>query len=850
MSCNGCVTSLTSLLLLTLAFGQGATDASFSEVPVNEPFQVVMPSRNHTSMLPVAEGLSLLSRHHGPISVIAVVGPYHSGKSFLLNSLLGETGVFSIGRRTSPETMGIWLCRTSLHASDGSEVWLMDSEGFFGPGVAESYDAKIFTIASLLGGHLVYNTVKVIDQQAVNLLEMLARRAQLFRTRTSMETTSIDTPEFLSVRSFPPLTWVVEDFVQELPEEHAWDADPATSWLKAYLSDANNASHAGGVHQGEEVHILAKLYSSLKVQTLFLPATEKSQLQDLSNIRWDAVHPEFKKELAALKTHLLENLQARAFENKPMTGDTLNRALRFILQGLQKGKFHELPSLWATWTQQVAEMSVQDADTWFSDLLSSIDTGPDPVAVSEFNAKVEEARERSVQFYTELLRDFEVRPDISELQKRMAVGFGHKLILYHERVQRWVGEKMAELKDQHNSFLMQTELPCDPSWLRKKGEERSRDAVRLFGGTLEAFGTRGKPPKHGRAAGMPVFAQDPTSQLNSDLNNMLGAREHENEREILHLFKMSVKAADEAVDGELRLTGDRLLGSAGLQELRTLVGHRCWQAFEERLDKQQWLKNTSHYKTQRALVQTETLEARMNRFATANDRRLGEHFRLAEGRCTDSYKTRRENLVMPVAENELFAEHRKLAISIREMLEEQGREIMDTEAFRGALRRLVGHLDEGLLQVKQKNVELWKVHSDEATRCALRENHFAEKKCSLFCFFNKVPMVHREASRKNLLGCLSRSGTGGRMSASMQNQVFEDWYNKDLAHDVAMVWSNFYICIGTPVIGLIVLLVCTGGCGCCRPYQRYSSNPWVHQAQGQTFGHAGRFGNAPVWTTR
>ena len=82
----------------------------------------------------------------------------------------------------------------------------MDSEGFFGPGVAESYDAKVFTIATLLGGHLVYNTVKIIDQQAVNLLEMLARRAQLFRTRTSKEQANLETPEFLSVRSFPPLT--------------------------------------------------------------------------------------------------------------------------------------------------------------------------------------------------------------------------------------------------------------------------------------------------------------------------------------------------------------------------------------------------------------------------------------------------------------------------------------------------------------------------------------------------------------------------------------------------------------------------------------------------------------------
>ncbi|CAK0857594.1 unnamed protein product [Prorocentrum cordatum] len=164
-------------------------------------------------MVPMTENLQAIAQHKGSISVVAVVGPYHSGKSFLLNALVEQAKVFSIGRKTSPETMGIWLCRTSMKASDGSEVWLMDSEGFFGPGVSESYDAKVFTIASLIGAHLVYNTVKIIDQQAVNLLEMLARRAQLFRTKSSAEQSNVgvQTPEFLSVRNFPPLTWVVED---------------------------------------------------------------------------------------------------------------------------------------------------------------------------------------------------------------------------------------------------------------------------------------------------------------------------------------------------------------------------------------------------------------------------------------------------------------------------------------------------------------------------------------------------------------------------------------------------------------------------------------------------------------
>jgi len=793
---------------------------SVLEVPFNEPFQVVRPTANHTSMLPVPEGLARLSRHQGSISIVSVVGPYHSGKSFLLNALLGNTQVFSIGRRTSPETMGIWLCRTNLQASDGSEVWLMDSEGFFGPGVAESYDAKIFTIASLLGGHLVYNTVKIIDQQAVNLLEMLARRAQLFRTRSSTEPTRVDTPEFLSVRSFPPLTWVVEDFVQELPEEHAKDEDPATSWLKSYLSQGNGTSGAGG----EEVHILSRLYSDVKVHTLFLPATSKPELQDLSRLEWDGLTPEFKQEITELKSHILNNLQARMFEGEPMTGRTLDRSLRFIVQGLQRGMFHELPSLWSTWTNQVAEMSLQDSDTWFASLLSHVDSGEDPVPVAELNVEAEEAREKSVQFYLELLRDFEVRPDIAALQKRMAVQFQHKVLLYHERVQRWIGDLIAREKDVMAKFLAQTELPVDPEVFRKKSDNRTREVVTAFSLRLQAFSSRGPTPKHGRAAQMPVFSQDPVNQLSTDLHAMMGAKELENEREIAQYFKSAVAAADEAVDRELKLSGNRLVGRARLKELQNLVQSRCWQAFDERLTKHKWMLQLTHHKTHKAVVQTETYESRMVRFVAANEQRLSTHFRTALDRCVSSYKTRKNNLAMPVSETDIASEHRNLATSIREMLDEQGRDLSDTDSYRGALRSLDSVLEEGYAHAKQKNVELWKVHSDEATRCALRENRAALKKCGLLCLFNKVPMVHKSNSRQHLFSCFARSGAGSRMSPNMQMQVFEDWYDKDLAHDAATVWSNFYMFIGTPIIGLLVMML-FAGCGRSRPQRpQYNFN--------------------------
>lgn len=104
---------------------------------------------------------------------------------------------------------------TDLKANDNSTIVLLDTEGFFGTNISEVYDARIFAVATLLSSHLIYTSVKLIDQNAVDYLELLARRAQLFQYKQIVEKSNSD--DLLSVlksQEFPPLTWVVKDFSQ------------------------------------------------------------------------------------------------------------------------------------------------------------------------------------------------------------------------------------------------------------------------------------------------------------------------------------------------------------------------------------------------------------------------------------------------------------------------------------------------------------------------------------------------------------------------------------------------------------------------------------------------------------
>merc|ERR1719473_2296648 len=106
---------------------------------------------------------------------------------------------------------------------------------------------------------------------------------------------------------------------------------------------------------------------------------------------------------------------------------------------------------------------------------------------------------------------------------------------------------------------------------------------------------------------MPAFSTDPPAQLAADLRTHLQARALENEREIQQVFKTAVTAADEAVDRELRGRGQKMYGRSGIAELRRQVGSVCWAAYDQRLAKYSpWVQATTHYRTNRALVQQES----------------------------------------------------------------------------------------------------------------------------------------------------------------------------------------------------------------------------------------------------
>ncbi|XP_013929686.1 PREDICTED: interferon-induced guanylate-binding protein 1-like [Thamnophis sirtalis] len=148
------------------------------------------------------EALQLLSDIRNPVVVVSIVGPYRTGKSYLMNRLAGKNsgekdrddpgqypqGEHLGGKRNTPNS-GV-LC--------------------------SSREAWIFTLAVLLSSTLVYNSIGTIDQIALDKLHFVTELSKHIKAKSSSTPGDTDS-EFVCF--FPNFVWSVRDFPPQLQRD-------------------------------------------------------------------------------------------------------------------------------------------------------------------------------------------------------------------------------------------------------------------------------------------------------------------------------------------------------------------------------------------------------------------------------------------------------------------------------------------------------------------------------------------------------------------------------------------------------------------------------------------------------
>lgn len=458
--------ALPSLLLLFLAAVVGASASSTSSSPLAKPFQILAPAdAGRTSLVVVEEGLRILESLQGPVAVVAVVGPYHTGKSFLLNNLVRslqarqrpegdeaaaatvddessnfETafGVFEVGQSVDPSTAGIWayhqLVRLPANNTTGEEgqeinLLLFDTEGFAVANVSETYDAQIFAAATVLSSVLVYNSMHLIDAKELEYLDLLAHNTQLFSLKAATHahaqthapaTATAAAPPIAAAASpsfglqdvfqLPPLVWSVQAFTVDLREE------TCTSWLTRLMRGAVLNSNAAAASSSQRLGIDG-LFPSVECQTLFLPATTRPALHRLASIPPSQLTPDFLADVDNLLARILSSLRPKTHSSSstdttrtttppslPLSGAGLSALVRLVVDGLSQGQLYDVPTRWSSFASHLRLSSIRAAVLHFeSEVHLGFYNSSPPLPAPEMAALVRRVRKEATDLLPRLL---------------------------------------------------------------------------------------------------------------------------------------------------------------------------------------------------------------------------------------------------------------------------------------------------------------------------------------------------------------------------------------------------------------------------------------------------------------
>lgn len=175
---------------------------------MEKPVEFVTTGAAGSELIVNKDIFPLLEEETRPITVVCVVGPYRTGKSYLLNRIMKKKDAFALGSKVTAATKGIWLWKGDFFDDPSRALVLLDTEGLDDPEKGDaSHDMNLFVMALMMSSLFIYNTKGTIDAKSIDGLRYAAEMGDFIRADTADE----DPGQNLA-KHLPGFIWAVRDF--------------------------------------------------------------------------------------------------------------------------------------------------------------------------------------------------------------------------------------------------------------------------------------------------------------------------------------------------------------------------------------------------------------------------------------------------------------------------------------------------------------------------------------------------------------------------------------------------------------------------------------------------------------
>ncbi|CAL8460728.1 g259 [Coccomyxa elongata] len=293
---------------------------------LRQPFALVQPIQDATKLSLEEGGLRVLREIKGPVAPVVVIGPYRSGKSFLLNQLLGvgcDEG-FGVGHTRSTQTKGVWVwgepqLSPQTHTTEAvPAIVYVDTEGFESTGKSDVYDDRIFALSTIISSLLVYNLPETVRESDVEKLSFAVQLAEGFYA-SSQGMEKVRTPV-----EAPNMLWLIQrDFLE---------GKTVQQMVSEALARVPNPSRDPDIAQVNKIReSLGLVVRNSTAYGLRQPHLERTRLCQLSDADLD---PIYVRQRSGLRDLVRQLAKPKLVNGEVMTGPGLAKLVETMVGAL------------------------------------------------------------------------------------------------------------------------------------------------------------------------------------------------------------------------------------------------------------------------------------------------------------------------------------------------------------------------------------------------------------------------------------------------------------------------------------------------------------------------------------
>eukprot|EP00826_Nyctotherus_ovalis_P004957 TRINITY_DN11100_c0_g1_i11.p1 TRINITY_DN11100_c0_g1~~TRINITY_DN11100_c0_g1_i11.p1 ORF type:complete len:477 (+),score=117.25 TRINITY_DN11100_c0_g1_i11:233-1663(+) len=292
------------------------------------------------------EAVNMVRSIKKKIAVVAVAGQYRTGKSYLLNRLIGRQNGFELGSTINPCTKGLWVWNHPLVVTDDIQAIFLDTEGLASVSRNVHLDTKIFAITLLLSSYFVYNSLNAIDEKALDSLSLVVSLSKYIHVNSHPAQISEELDEY--TQYFPFFMWVVRDFALRLVDA-SQQAINDRQYLENVLRPVDPDKYPDPEQAALKNEIRGKLSTFFKERdcvTLVRPVNDEKMLKAVDRIPYESLRPEFRSKMELLVKKVYCNLKPKSINGQPLTGEMFANLMEQYVSAFNGGMVPAISTAW------------------------------------------------------------------------------------------------------------------------------------------------------------------------------------------------------------------------------------------------------------------------------------------------------------------------------------------------------------------------------------------------------------------------------------------------------------------------------------------------------------------------